>query len=130
MADVQIKCSVNLVEFGNCSGENTGTAATFTAYPTYECLKHYHPIYPQHYYLQEHHHHHRQQQQQQQQQQQLPDELRRRSRNNFSGFQLDMLERAFASGHYPDSAKVTELSYLLCISESRVQVSRRSLEVA
>lgn len=50
-------------------------------------------------------------------------EFRRRSRTNFTGFQLDALERAFSRRHYPDSGEVAELSYQLSISESRVQVT-------
>jgi len=60
-----------------------------------------------------------------QQQQQPGSGPRRRSRTNFSGFQLDALERVFSRRHYPDTSEVAELSYQLAISESRVQVSGR-----
>jgi len=69
-------------------------------------------------------HHHQQQQQLQQQQLLAEYHSQRRARTNFTGFQLDTLERTFASGHYPDCAKVAELSYQLSISESRIQVTR------
>jgi len=61
-------------------------------------------------------------------QQPPPDyDSRRRSRTNFTGFQLDTLERAFSRRHYPDSGEVAELAYQLSISESRVQVTAESL---
>jgi len=77
----------------------------------YQGLRHLQPIFP--------HQHYRQQQH-------LPlsNRWQRRARTNFTGFQLHILEQAFAGGHYPDCAKVTELSHQLRISETRVQVSR------
>jgi hypothetical protein len=46
----------------------------------------------------------------------------RRSRTNFSPFQLDALERAFHAGHYPDSAVSAALAMQLGLPESRIQV--------
>ena len=57
--------------------------------------------------------------QHQQQQQQHPF---RRIRTNFSTWQLDVLERAFHAGHYPDSAISATLALQLQLPESRIQV--------
>jgi len=97
--------------------ENVNLGTDFSTHPMiYEVMKHPQPIYSHHYY-----HHY-------QQQPPLPDALQRRARKNFTGFQLNTLERAFVGEHYPDCVKVAELSYQLGIPESRVQVSW-SLEV-
>jgi len=97
------------VAFCNCLDEYMSSVTS----PVYEGLKHHHAIHP-----------HRHSAHQQLQQLQLPPHHSgRRARTNFTGFQLDTLERSFADGHYPDSAKVAELSFQLGISESRVQVT-------
>lgn len=48
----------------------------------------------------------------------------RRSRTNFNTWQLDELERAFMSCHYPDIFMREALAMRLALRESRVAVSR------
>ena len=47
----------------------------------------------------------------------------RRSRTNFNSWQLDELERAFISCHYPDIFMREALAMRLVLRESRVAVS-------
>ena len=47
----------------------------------------------------------------------------RRSRTNFNSWQLDELERAFLSCHYPDVFMREALALRLALRESRVAVS-------
>ena len=48
---------------------------------------------------------------------------RRRSRTNFTSWQMDELERAFHDCHYPDIFSREALAVRLNLVESRVQVS-------
>ena len=48
----------------------------------------------------------------------------RRSRTNFNSWQLDELERAFISCHYPDIFMREALAMRLVLRESRVAVSK------
>ena len=52
---------------------------------------------------------------------------RRRSRTNFSQWQLEELERAFLSCHYPDVFMREGLAIRLDLKESRVAVSKTQL---
>lgn len=48
---------------------------------------------------------------------------RRRSRTNFSSWQLEEMERAFNASHYPDVFMREALALRLNLKESRVAVS-------
>lgn len=52
---------------------------------------------------------------------------RRRSRTNFNSWQLEELERAFLSSHYPDVFMREALAVRLELKESRVAVSSSSV---
>lgn len=52
-----------------------------------------------------------------------PTGKRRRSRTNFSTWQLEELERAFQASHYPDVFMREALAMRLDLKESRVAVS-------
>ena len=47
---------------------------------------------------------------------------RRRTRTNFTGWQLQELERAFEASHYPDVFMREAVALRLDLAESRVQV--------
>jgi len=47
---------------------------------------------------------------------------RRRTRTNFTGWQMHQLERAFSGGHYPDVVVRESLAAQLQLSEARIQV--------
>jgi len=48
---------------------------------------------------------------------------RRRTRTNFTSWQLEALESSFSDSHYPDVYKREKLAEFLELPESRVQVS-------
>ena len=52
---------------------------------------------------------------------------RRRSRTNFSQWQLEELERVFQSCHYPDVFMREAMALKLDLKESRISVSQTSL---
>ena len=55
---------------------------------------------------------------------------RRRSRTNFSQWQLEELERVFQSCHYPDVFMREAMALKLDLKESRISVSRENVAVA
>lgn len=52
---------------------------------------------------------------------------RRRSRTNFTTWQMDELEKAFLAGHYPDVFVRESLARRLDLAESRIQVNAYAL---
>lgn len=59
-----------------------------------------------------------------------PTGKRRRSRTNFSTWQLEELERAFQASHYPDVFMREALAMRLDLKESRVAVSSIYLSIS
>ena len=55
------------------------------------------------------------------------DAKRRRSRTNFSQWQLEEMERVFQSCHYPDVFMREAMALKLDLKESRISVSLRSM---
>ena len=53
---------------------------------------------------------------------------RRRTRTNFTTWQMQQLERAFSSGHYPDVVIRESLAVQLQLSEARIQVYSRGFQ--
>jgi Homeodomain len=49
-------------------------------------------------------------------------------RTNFTAWQMQQLERAFASGHYPDVVVRETLAVRLQLSEARIQVNKFETE--
>ena len=55
---------------------------------------------------------------------------RRRSRTNFSQWQLEELERVFQSCHYPDVFMREAMALKLDLKESRISVSQENVAIA